>query len=815
MVNHFVKESWQGWLELGVMSRRYAYATRVGLGRCIGFLGVGLAVLASSLAVHAADVSVTVTVKDSAGTALNGARVAAMRFTSSGPSGTDSVTGITNPNGQVTLTLSDSKEYQIVAAATGYLPNLRDQMMGFGGESLITPSSGLTKTITLRQESGLANIDIVVQAAKGGDAKRILCDYKMESVPEPAAFGVGSVSAGSGNEQVTVTIYNLKKNTIQGSVNCFDPDLNRHAFTRLTSAQLTSLAALADGGTLTISGPLDLSVTTAFAPPPVEQEERLRVEGGISGSANLRVLLKDSDGNPLDQNAEVRVKDTLTGSFTSNNVGRRVIEVYRLSGTGLKYIDVNVFGYGGANNQSVGAVDTNWSTLTSPVQVAVTITQATGSIPFALQVNGADIFGGVSIEPDYRGRGYWSQIAGHPCATLNPGSTVNHTQTEDGRGTITRVPDGLYEVAGFSAFGGGRKSANYANNGQPGSTSDLCIAVTSGTLKVYNKAGTDLNLSRVTISLDIQSGTNGTIKGKVNFPRLVTLPSDGDGKCNCIAFPSFQTTSSSAAPQAGVVALAGTSTRSIDFTLPVKAGTSYHLDMKCSKFGAINRGSERRADLTNTTQITGVVFEMVPSGALKFVLRKPDGTSYKAQMSPEPGQDFRSFAFHSCFVNVHGPAGFGHAQCSQTTNEVTITGLPPGSYEGNIEGNGEFAYAIPPLGDLLVVEGTTTINTVTFKTGVPISPVITGTLPTPTFEPGPGSDPTEVHLIGFPHGTTFGAASLEGLVGFRRSADFLMEYRRDFGPFAGSSPIWKVKRATPGLWDFYVVVRKHFGGPGG
>ncbi|MBI3292239.1 MAG: carboxypeptidase regulatory-like domain-containing protein, partial [Elusimicrobia bacterium] len=122
-----------------------------------------------------------------------------------------------------------------------------------------------------------------------------------------------------------------------------------------------------------------------------------------------------------------------------------------------------------------------------------------------------------------------------------------------------------------------------------------------------------------------------------------------------------------------------------------------------------------------------------------------------------------------------------------------------------------FAYAIPPLGDLLVVEGTTTINTVTFKTGVPVLPVITGTqLPVPTFEPG--SAPTEVHLVCFPHGEALGPTTLEGLVGFKRSAPFLTEYRRDFGPFAGSSPIWKVKRATPGLWDCSVVVRKHFGG---
>jgi hypothetical protein len=703
--------------------------------------GISL-LLCAAVPAFSAPANLVVSVISSTGTPVAGAKVAALYFQNGNPDAVNSRLVTSDAAGNATFGVANSNSlvpgfgYQVVVGSQGFTPAIVDQFNNgpislIAGTTTLTPPTYTVGLSTLNA-TGLGEIDVTLANATHNSL--VFGQVNLTAGGGGAiAYGFANTDGtGAGTLQV-LDVHFSSAGTYQVSV--FDPLLNRSQ-------------SLGVGSNLNGATPLLLAGTADFTnalPPNTAINNSQSTQGGLS--------------------ADIVVTDTNTPAMPVPNIGIAVIGAYQdvynqwhydnrggatdqnghfpLYGLvpGIDYY-TSVFGgctngtcYQGSQSTAVtqgfgtapGINDFFYpssTTVLNPKIKLTTIPPSTGK----LAVYVTDQFGVpfpqsfVSLNPDGTNWNISGTCGG--ATASNPALINDNTNAATGYALLTGLPSGNYQLSAFTQYG----PASFNNFTFSNSTSNAFGACPSTQLRVelatattpdvnvYDSAGNLLmNVSSLTVVVNVSTSGTGLVKGTLTFPSVVNLsaspivitlqPQCNNGS-NCSnsggGFKSFVSAST------GPV---------INYAIPVSSGQAYYMSFTSNYWGAITTGgSQLTVDLTSTaTAVVPVTF--APAGRVLGSVRKPDGSVF----IPQTGQYL--------YVSANGNNSWGSSQLA-ADGSFAIGGMLPGVYNfqvgvGGGSGSSSFPFMIKqPSQQIQVVANQDTFQDAYLDNAVSIRPFI-------------------------------------------------------------------------------------------
>ncbi len=671
-------------------------------------------VISAGIAFSAQAASFTVNVTGSG--CASGAQVVAIVQSAKGPDGTKSAVAVATSTGAATFNnLNTTDAYQFMAVNAGCSPSMRDQAQDPTNFSAPITDGG-NKTIALTSGASDATFIMPVKLpAAGTFPKLVMGNCSIGSNNVQAAYAIASLSVSTGS----ITFFNLRPaagNTYQCGV--YDPADNKGGGAPIGSA-------LTAGQVFTLPGTVDLTQT--FSPPPSTENEASRA-GTQSGSANLTVFVSSADGTTAIAGAQLRLKNSQTGSPIQFNMSdpNGVGNFYNLqNGPTFYFMDVIAPGWKGQMNLQFST--TSWSvTMSSQVQLSP-LTNG-GTLSGVVKMNGANLPNvWVNCNPDYRNYPGSDAFGGNQS---NPGAGFSGTNTGNGTFSFPNLVPGNYECLVNSPFANGGTRINDGVDNLRMTADDLRLTIsTAGVFQVWNTSGS-LVSSATPVNVNIAVSTanvTGTISGTLAFPDNAVLTSSP-----IVIMAWEQSVANSTTSPRGGIAIVNGSGATQTYTMAVPTGGKYFLQVKGINYGAVNVTGDRYADLTTATSATGMDFTLAKAGSVQVTILGPDGLRWLPALNPPPGAPPTWWQTSRCggWINANGQSVRSwNSTDVDGTGIVNIPGLPAGTYRIQFNGQGAGCTVTDALLENVVVGlGKVTNVTMDLKTGVAID-VQTGALP--------------------------------------------------------------------------------------
>jgi hypothetical protein len=329
----------------------------------------------------------------------------------------------------------------------------------------------------------------------------------------------------------------------------------------------------------------------------------------------------------------------------------------------------------------------------------------------------------VNLNPDGSG---WA--VGNHCSLSNndpqyyqtmvssPGfSNANMNVSATGYALLDGLPSGNYVIYVWTPFSqnSGQNGPPSYNGGEDGTfsydwqaahcnTDDLRVTVDTNTtpsLHVYNAAGTDLNLSSITVTVETGNNTSGVVQGVLKFPSTVDLSAN---PIMLTLQPNCPMNNNGPCGQGNFAVMNGNGASEYAYSIPVASGAAYYMNVTASGWGRVNKGGGDSQINLNESTFTIINMNFIPAGSVVGTVYKPDGTVYK------PGN------MDWVYVNVNSNNGWTSAQV-QKDGTFAMRDVLPGINRIQIQGGGMtggFAYSLPsPAPQVNVIVGSSvTIN---------------------------------------------------------------------------------------------------------
>ncbi|MBI5243109.1 MAG: carboxypeptidase regulatory-like domain-containing protein [Elusimicrobia bacterium] len=790
----------------------------------------GFLLSAGAAPVLAGNAGFYVYVRNSSGTAVASAQVAALHFANNGPDASLSTYAFTNTNGVAFFTLQDNYEYDVFATSQGFLPSIRDQFNDPYHLHLVPPFSVSAGTITLSSftAANLGEIDITVQNYPSNN-NLVFGSVKPSAgaYTEPVAFGVSKIVSGTND---TVKIFNVPYSPANTyNAEAFDPSTNK-AISKPVVSDL-------NGSNQRISVTVDFS--NSMAPVTVSNEAQqagnagnFSVDGVVTDTAtpNWTALVPWVGINFYGQYATGFSTQTDYRWVNADRDGR--FQLYGLM-RGVTYYAQVYWGcswdqgqcYEG-NNSTAGTSGifgaapalNDFLYTGAPIIKRIQLRAAAASNG-QIKVVVKDTEGNripqawANVWPD----GNQYQIGAQCLSRPGMGNAGEQTNAA-GEVTLDGLPSGNYEVQVWTPFtkqGGTRYTGSPDGKscweqqpqtcGCSASNKDYRVTIDTNAgpnyVSVFNAIGNPIypGVSSVTIQVQLSTSNTGMLKGTLYFPwgginlslnpiSIVLQPNCRENEeCKGGGFKYFN------APSTGPV---------INYAIPISTGKSYWMNITSNYWGIIREGGgQNQVDMSTGVNVVNLDLKFAPAGRLVGNLYKPDGSIFQ----PKQGE--------GVWINANGNNSWGGTQVNNDGSFI-LGGLLPGTYKINLNGWGKFTYASPtPAPTASISANQDTYQNVTMLNGTPVrvKATMSSLPPMPVYDcsgTSSGDCPPEFWKArAYPQGTIFDSEKIAALMfGDNSSADFryfpdpLKTWCGNL-PAAGFCP---ERLPSPGVYDFYL-----------
>lgn len=773
--------------------------------------------------------TLTVTVRDSAGSPVPNALVAVISFLSTGgPDQSESDIKLTSTDGApVTFNIQSNIDYMVLVSKQGMSPTIKDQM-GPGYPPIRTSGADISITRTLAADSLLNSSSGRVACTVTGlpDGTLVFSDVQNAQTDTAVAFSMAKSASGS----AVVHILNVPvsaANTYR--IYCGVPHLGL-GYPKDLAAEVTAGSVTA----VTISS----SVFTLASQVDRQDEPsgELSFEGVIVDAANApikdcAVALKKKnplaqDGwiwnNPIDV-AEVRTDFSGHFAFYDVEVDSYAVQIGKKGYEG-RFIS-------GQNEQGLRP-DRDSDRFISEENGKITLLIAIGKISGrvimwseagALPVPNAN----VNVWSDWSS---WPQVASGT-ATSSGGGYDNYYTTgparsargnawvntnANGEFVIEGLSHGNFTVAVNSEFiqmqsefhynkgANNQYDWNGSENAGHSHADDLRVTVSAVDFKcnVYNSSGivvnSDIGTNPVDICISTYVPQAGTISGRITFDvpeTAINISADSP-----IMLWAYEQNNTGENQKRYFKAISGAITdRTYDYTVNAATGTRYWLEVRSKSWGVVGR-VDMNADLASQDSVTGLNFRMAPAGRLRGIVRLPDGKIFKRTWT-QAYEDRIELQVNGTTVDCYG---WGDVK---DDGYFEITGLIPGTYdlmtrnERMVFSSGKtlpLEWPNMSLSGVKIRGGEEIYLEVQLKNGALVSPKTPSMPPVPA-PPSPYTvSNTKYGILMFPSSEGATRDSLVTLLGSKDSYDKNIAFKYD----GTSADPWGQRRILPGRYDF-------------
>lgn len=684
--------------------------------------------------------SLTVTVKYADGTVIEGAMVAAINFSTSGP---NAVVATSNAAGKAEFTLTDGVFYQVCATKLGHLPSVRDQMFNNWEQNFNASAGSTEKAIVLRRATSTDKArDIKASVKHGAERGKVLFLNVMNlGTYEPAGMGL-FVSTDPATSDCYVYGLPTNEQDYPYQLDIFNPTSRK--------GDRISISNKAGSGENFV-GSLNIAAGGNSMAPPKKQIESDEQLGNIAFEG---IVTGDDGTTPIEG-----VSIMLNGNNGSTNLQAQTDEngyysFYESADTNNK-----IFTAGreyNLNFMKQGRIGTfvHIQTYDPSQKVTHHITMASASGRIIGKVNikvGSDLIpipqAWINAWGDGRNYGpagsdMWESSTSNRLQGMGNASG----QVEKGIFALEGLPSGRYTLNVWSEFNNQPVVYNNGVDGLSGVDSfkwdtggsnwgdDFIVEINTVTFgatasaKVYQAASpssvvTSAMDSDGNIIINIVKTPDGTkeISGTVTFAD--TTATIDPSSILIVAREDWKTDGTM--PKSGFTVLKVADKVSdyvYNFRISGLAAATYRVEIKAPGFGMKmdNSGPRTNENINLSSSDSATVnMKLAPAGYIEGVLRTPKGTIYIPKFD---GPDNSNV--NLCANGADSPG----CACGQVGKDgkFRIEGLLPGKYELVAQGWGNsYTYATARLGSVIVEAGKITTVEIPLKKGVKIHPMAT------------------------------------------------------------------------------------------
>ena len=759
-----------------------------------------------------------------AGSPLSGIAVAAMGFSQTGGIDPNGISmGVTDSSGSVTMSVPGGKSYFVAISSHNMVPSVKDQLSDPGGNFFVTLNADTTKQYYISPRSTTTagvvyKMRLNLSGLNTGDY--VLGEVFISQTGERVGYAVLKATASAG----TMEIYNLpaadagvygmavslpsRNKVLQVFMDSAFPGVSAYDADMASASQLT--------------GSFDVSGSTM--PPTLTGLVTDKNQSPLEG-ARIRLERITCTGTPPTQTCSPAFsKETLTdagGRYSFYNVPYVACgSPLNMDGscpTGNNNYNVNVgksgyeSGYGGIAIEAPAL-----GTAAVPYYKEFSLGIATYTLTGVLRYNGVPMPNAyIFVNADWQT--YQNGTDSYRYSSWGGGSGIRSDARvrtgADGSFTVTGLTDGNAQLS--ASFIGGWRSLNQGND-MTTNTDDVRVVISSqgatapslpsgnpcrpGQVWVLDNAGRCLVAKSVAFNILPQnSNTGGRLWGQVTFITTYTVteasplvistsaPLTIMAQENCSGNCSNQ--------QMGFSSISGTLTSNTTaYSVTLSTGFSYH-PVIFSPTWAKASSFDSTVDLSSTDTVRQDI-QVVKAGALKGVLKMPDGTNFKPSCS-------NGGCVYNADVRINGVnVDVGDGKNVDEYGEFEFSNIAPGVYDVNIFGSGtDFVWTLPDSPEVTVTAGKTAEVTLQLAEGLAVRPQIFGL-------PQLSTASWSYVIIGVPSGTEMNQKTVTELF-FDKDVDNAFEYSTSTG--------WSTKYMSAGQYDFYLLEASRYnpGGDGG
>ncbi|KAF0126240.1 MAG: cellulose-binding [Elusimicrobia bacterium] len=692
-------------------------------------------------------------------------------------------TGTTDSNGRYAARLPAGFQYFIGISTPGYKPTIKDQMMDPYGSFMVdfladttrqyklyprAATENSTNTLHINISSGMVGGDYAMAEvfyAKTGEktaygigrSTALNTAFPIHNVP-PAAAGVYGVNINIPGRNKAITVY----------LDRVFPGTNTY------TVDMTSAVSM-----------IGFDLNTSTTPP------------------SFRAVVRNTQGAPLDG---VRVEISQLTCGTGGCSGPRYENMTDVNGQVSFYSlpistgDIWIRKAGHRN-----AWDYYGAALNATVYREYVLQPATYTLTGILKYNGMPLPNArVMAHSDWN----WYSSGNDSYRGNNAMQTDAKVNTgADGSFAITGLTDGNVRL--YAEFMGIWRDLNRGNNlADPGD--DIRIVISSqGAVAPLNpstnqcKAGRTWALNNLgeclsagsaifNIMSSTAANTAGTLTGSLTFVTTYTVtaayPLEISASSPVIVMVMEQCYGGCMDQKLGFASVSGVFTTNVaTYSVTLSTGAAYWSRIYSTEWGQASSFNDQ-VNLSSITNTASMDFTLTRAGALKGVLRLPDGTSFRPRYSDDkndPTGYWADIGVAGQNVQVYQGTGLDEYGGFEFPN------LAAGRYTVRVNPRGAgFRWPPAELGDIVVAAGETTEIKLRLEDGLVVQPQISGL-------PALSTGAWKYEVIGVPSGFQMNQRNMTEL--FFKEPKYIFDYDAAAG-------VWDRKYLPPGQYDFYLLV---------